>query len=362
MRLDVDPASGEGFLTGDAVNTAARLQSAAPPMASWSARSPTRSPRGSSTTRSRRPVTLRARPRAGAAWMAKAPTRARGVDRDAAHAARRPRERAGLLKALFDEGRRHVGSRRSPWSSASPASARAAWWPSSPPTSTSVPGDHLAPGPLPALRRRASRSGRWVRSSRLTPVSCETDDPGAVEAKLDTSCPTGPDREWLRQPPACPARPRGAAGLPRGELRRLAALPRGARCAGTGGTRLRGPALGRRGAARLPRAPRPDPRPCRCWSSAPHALSSSSATRPSPPPHPREPHRPGAPHARRDGAAGRRPARRRPRAAEIAGDIVERAEGNPFYAEESARLRRRDLVRQARPPTPPCRCRTRCRR
>ena len=33
VRLAVDPASGEGFLTGDAVNTAARLQSAAPPMA-----------------------------------------------------------------------------------------------------------------------------------------------------------------------------------------------------------------------------------------------------------------------------------------------------------------------------------------
>ena len=33
VRLDVDPVSGEGFLTGDAVNVAARLQSAAPPMA-----------------------------------------------------------------------------------------------------------------------------------------------------------------------------------------------------------------------------------------------------------------------------------------------------------------------------------------
>ena len=32
VRLDVDPASGEGFLTGDAVNVAARLQSAAPAM------------------------------------------------------------------------------------------------------------------------------------------------------------------------------------------------------------------------------------------------------------------------------------------------------------------------------------------
>ena len=31
MRLDVDPASGRGFLTGDAVNVAARLQAAAPP-------------------------------------------------------------------------------------------------------------------------------------------------------------------------------------------------------------------------------------------------------------------------------------------------------------------------------------------
>ena len=33
VRLDVDPSSGEGFLTGDAVNVSARLQSAAPPMA-----------------------------------------------------------------------------------------------------------------------------------------------------------------------------------------------------------------------------------------------------------------------------------------------------------------------------------------
>ena len=33
VRLDVDPGSGEGFLTGDAVNVAARLQSAAPAMA-----------------------------------------------------------------------------------------------------------------------------------------------------------------------------------------------------------------------------------------------------------------------------------------------------------------------------------------
>ena len=32
VRLDVTPGSGEGFLTGDAVNTAARLQSSAPPM------------------------------------------------------------------------------------------------------------------------------------------------------------------------------------------------------------------------------------------------------------------------------------------------------------------------------------------
>jgi len=31
VRLNVTPGSGEGFLTGDAVNTAARLQAAAPP-------------------------------------------------------------------------------------------------------------------------------------------------------------------------------------------------------------------------------------------------------------------------------------------------------------------------------------------
>src|SRR5665647_3045995 len=32
VRLDVDPSSGRGFLTGDAVNVAARLEAAAPPM------------------------------------------------------------------------------------------------------------------------------------------------------------------------------------------------------------------------------------------------------------------------------------------------------------------------------------------
>ena len=37
VRLDVDPLSGRGFLTGDAVNVAARLQAAAPPEASPSA-------------------------------------------------------------------------------------------------------------------------------------------------------------------------------------------------------------------------------------------------------------------------------------------------------------------------------------
>jgi class 3 adenylate cyclase len=32
VRLDVEPASGRGFLAGDAVNTAARLEAAAPPL------------------------------------------------------------------------------------------------------------------------------------------------------------------------------------------------------------------------------------------------------------------------------------------------------------------------------------------
>ena len=31
LHTDIDPDSGETFLTGDAVNTAARLQAAAPP-------------------------------------------------------------------------------------------------------------------------------------------------------------------------------------------------------------------------------------------------------------------------------------------------------------------------------------------
>ncbi len=55
VRLGINPGSGEGFLAGDAINTAARLQSVAPRWESGSERRPTRPLRRSSTTRNFNP-------------------------------------------------------------------------------------------------------------------------------------------------------------------------------------------------------------------------------------------------------------------------------------------------------------------
>ena len=70
VRLDVDPSSGRGFLTGDAVNVAARLQAAAPPMGLVVGALTHRLTAAAFTYEALAPLSLKGKSRPVAAWLA----------------------------------------------------------------------------------------------------------------------------------------------------------------------------------------------------------------------------------------------------------------------------------------------------
>ena len=72
VRLGVDPSSGQGFLTGDAVNVAARLQSAAPPMAVAVGEATHAATEKIFSFDACHPVTLKGKSKPLAAWIANA--------------------------------------------------------------------------------------------------------------------------------------------------------------------------------------------------------------------------------------------------------------------------------------------------
>ena len=71
VRLDVDPSSGRGFLTGDAVNTAARLQAAAPPMGVVVGALTQRLTAAAFTYEPLAPLSLKGKSRPVPAWLAR---------------------------------------------------------------------------------------------------------------------------------------------------------------------------------------------------------------------------------------------------------------------------------------------------
>ncbi len=105
VRLDVTPGSGEGFLTGDAVNTAARLQAAAPPGGVAAGQATHDLTVHAIVYEALAPVAAKGKTEPVAAWLARAPLSRSGAVVD----------RAGLtplvgrevelvyLRALFDK-------------------------------------------------------------------------------------------------------------------------------------------------------------------------------------------------------------------------------------------------------------------
>ena len=266
VTLGARPAEGEGMVAGDVVNTAARLQSAAPVNGILVGETTYRATshvidyreaepvdgegQGGARRRlggGRRPVALRRRRRAGAA-----------------RAARRPR--AGGRCCCATRSRVRGGSARrssSRWS-AFRGSARAGWSPSCSQIVEATPElITLAPGPLPALRRRRQllgarrddegagrhpreRLGRRGGTKLTDAVASSSPIPTEARGSIGHLRPLA----GLGRTPVRAARPRGEAFAAwRRFLEALAEQrPHGAR--------VRGPALGGRRAARLRRRPR----------------------------------------------------------------------------------------------------------
>jgi len=104
VRLDVDPATGEGFLVGDAVNIAARLQSLAPPMGVIAGESTYALTRDAFVYDSVEPVAVKGKAQPLRAWLARAPIARRGIEASRAFSTRfvgRDAEMASL-RGLFD--------------------------------------------------------------------------------------------------------------------------------------------------------------------------------------------------------------------------------------------------------------------
>ena len=268
VSLDAQPVEGEGMASGDVVNTAARLQSAAPVNGILVDETTYRATRHAidyreSARRSRR----RARPSRSRSGRRSRPARASGrtsLDH-VARRARRPRARARRRSETPSTARAHerspqlvtlvgvpgIGKSRLVYELSRDRRRRA--------------GAHR-PGARAAASRTAtaSRSGRSPRSSRRRPASSRQTTTTTAAEKLRRAVDeiVGPGRR--RAGSSSHLRPLvgledeselGGDRADRG-LRRLAALPRGARRAAAARPRLRRSPLGRRGPARLRRRAR----------------------------------------------------------------------------------------------------------
>ena len=282
LHTDVDPASGETFLTGDAVNTAARLETAARPAASWSASSPTVSPSHAIAYQRARPTRAQGQEAAGRAWLAVEPKARTGLrtsgEADTPFLGRGARAR-GTCRMPSRPRPPHKQGPVSSSSSASPASARAASCSSSP--------AHLEERPeLVTWRQgRCLAFGDEAGFAALSDVVkahagiLDSDDVATVEAKLEACSTRGRGPSLAAPAPASPARPRSRHAPPKRRTSSLGlASSRIVACGTSRRHRHRGPALGRRGDARpsssicWPRTSRPrcssSPRPVPSfWSS-----------------------------------------------------------------------------------------------
>ena len=265
VTLGARPSEGEGMAAGDVVNTAARLQAAAPVNGILVGERTYRATRDAIEYRDGRAGRGEGQGGAGPGLGGGRGRASRfGVDVAPDRRARSSAASASsaLLRDALDRARRTsaapqlVDARRRARHRQEPARVRA------------LAGRRRGAGARSSGGRaarcptaRASPSGRSGRWSRRRRASSRRDPAEVVEAKLAHG----------GRPPSSASRARpvrveahlrplvGLAGAPEqtgGERRRLAALLRGARRARPGRARVRGPALGRRRHARLRRPPR----------------------------------------------------------------------------------------------------------
>ena len=264
VALGARPERGEGIVAGDVVNTAARLQGAAPVGGVIVDGATMRSAERRDRLRAARAgrgegeagadpglASVEARSRFGVDTELRAQTLVRRARLRARAARRDVLARAARAVRAARHGRRRARRREEPprrGSSASEIDRR--------PDLVA-----LAPGTLPALRRghhvlgaRRDREGPGRHPRVGRPPTRRAAKLGATVAELvaDES-----ERAWFgsRLAPLVGARTRSPRRRPRGGVHRLAAVPRGARRAAADRPRVRGSPLGRRRAARLPRAP-----------------------------------------------------------------------------------------------------------
>ena len=209
VRLDVDPASGLGFLTGDAVNTAARLEAAAPPdgvvVGALTREHTTRA----IVYQELAPIAAKGKSEPVGAWRALAPVSRRGIDVEAGDLSPfvgRESE-LGYLSSLFDK-------------SVAQATPQFILLVGEPGIGKSRLVRQLLAhvDELPSMT--AWRQGYcppfgedmtyWALAEIVKGHAGirDTDDADVVDAKLELAVPPGPDREWIRQ------RLRALVGLP----------------------------------------------------------------------------------------------------------------------------------------------------
>jgi len=198
VRLDVDPASGKGFLTGDAVNVAARLQSVAPPMAVAVGASTHAATEKVFAYDACHPVTLKGKAKPLSAWIATAPLARTGSElRTFSSEFVGRQEELAELQALLDE-------------TAADGRLRCALLVGEPGIGKSRLLAELArrlddhPGLVTWRQGRCLPFGSGVTFWALSEIVrdsagiLESDGVARAEARLETVLPAGPDRERLR--------------------------------------------------------------------------------------------------------------------------------------------------------------------
>ena len=275
VSLGVRPLEGEGMAAGDVVNTAARLQTSAPVDGILVDETTFRATGRAIEYRSADPVQAKGKTAPIAVWEAlearshygiditrRVDTALVGRERELDAAPRRPRSGATSGRATARDAGRRARDREEP------LGARALR-----PHRRDAGPDHLATGPVPALRRRrellgARRDGQGRGGDPRDGHRRRGSGQGGPERHR---ADRGGGRAALGRPPPAPAdradpRARRRLGGDGGRARGLASLPRGPRRAPPDRPGVRGSALGRRRPPRLPRRPdrldarRPAPR------------------------------------------------------------------------------------------------------